>query len=297
MLTVTLLLWVVSTLDLALGLRHNLEAFVYYSGPGGPTAVFLEISSWINIMKTMTYVAQTFIGDGILIYRCYIVYGRNWKIIIPSVILWLGGTVCGCLVAATYATLKSAALIDVSNAVPFVDGMASLSLSMNVLTTGLIVWKIWSIDKQTSAMFSTDRRRSKLHRAMRITIDSAALYTISIFIFVMTYVTGSNANYATSDMVVQVVGISFNLIIIRVGNKRSNGNTIPSTQQNTQRKLQHSFPLSSFRHGSSQDDSETTTKGVTMDVEIVHDYDSTGKVLVSAGAAKPHPALEFEPEF
>lgn len=51
MLTVTLLLWVVSTLDLALGLRHNLEAFVYYSGPGGPTAVFLEISSWINIMK------------------------------------------------------------------------------------------------------------------------------------------------------------------------------------------------------------------------------------------------------
>lgn len=40
-----------ATLDVAFGLRHNLDAFVFYSGPGGADAEFEDISYWVNVMK------------------------------------------------------------------------------------------------------------------------------------------------------------------------------------------------------------------------------------------------------
>ena len=51
MVVVMVLMAIFSTLDLALGLRHNLEAFIYYQGPGGAAAEFDNISYWVNVMK------------------------------------------------------------------------------------------------------------------------------------------------------------------------------------------------------------------------------------------------------
>lgn len=69
------------------------------------------------------------------------------------------------------------------------------------------MWRIWSIDRRGAAIglstgsTSRSHRMSSLQRIMRIIIDSALLYTISVIIFVITYVAGSNANYGTSDNV------------------------------------------------------------------------------------------------
>lgn len=90
----------------AFGLRHNLDAFIFYNGPGGPAAEFKDIRYWVNIMKTVDFVAQTSIGDAILvrthsyyqpsvcshatqIYRCYMVYARRWYMILFPLLLWL----------------------------------------------------------------------------------------------------------------------------------------------------------------------------------------------------------------
>ena len=66
-LIVALLFFVFATLDVALLLRHVLDAFIWYRGPGGAIAEFSDISYWVNVMKTVTYVAQTSIGDGMLV--------------------------------------------------------------------------------------------------------------------------------------------------------------------------------------------------------------------------------------
>lgn len=51
MVVVVVLMAVFATIDVALGLRHNLDAFVFYHGPGGPDGEFDNISEWINVMK------------------------------------------------------------------------------------------------------------------------------------------------------------------------------------------------------------------------------------------------------
>ncbi len=51
MVVVVALMAIFSTLDVSLGLRHNLDAFIFYKGPGGPDAEFDNISYWVNVMK------------------------------------------------------------------------------------------------------------------------------------------------------------------------------------------------------------------------------------------------------
>ncbi|KAF9260954.1 hypothetical protein L218DRAFT_1050468 [Marasmius fiardii PR-910] len=280
-----LLLGLFATLDIAFGLRHNLDAFAYYKGPGGAVEELQDISYWVNVMKTADYVAQTFIGDAMLLYRCYIVYERSWKVIVPSVIFWIGGSTSGALLVHTFATLDAPALINTTNAQPFSDAMIGSSLALNVVTTGLIVWKIWSIDKQNASIMTNDtdmRTRSfKLHQIVRIIIDSAALYTIATTIFVITYVAGSNASYGTSDCVVQIIGISFNLIIIRVdAGKSTTADSTGRSQfiapQNHKFHTQNSFPFSLYQ--STIDQSEIgrqadsyTTNSVSIKVEVDRD--------------------------
>lgn len=49
MIVTSLLLCVVCTFDVAFGLRHLLDAFVYYDGP--PEEELHNISYWVNVMK------------------------------------------------------------------------------------------------------------------------------------------------------------------------------------------------------------------------------------------------------
>ena len=63
----TLLLMVFATSDIAFGLRHVLDAFVYYKGPGGAIGELSDISYWVNVMKGINYCCQTTIGDFVLV--------------------------------------------------------------------------------------------------------------------------------------------------------------------------------------------------------------------------------------
>ena len=60
MIIVALLMFVFATLDVAFGLRHNLDAFIFYHGPGGPDGEFDDISDWVNVMKvSLMYVRRS----------------------------------------------------------------------------------------------------------------------------------------------------------------------------------------------------------------------------------------------
>ncbi|PSR70618.1 hypothetical protein PHLCEN_2v13506 [Hermanssonia centrifuga] len=66
---------------------------------------------------------------------------------------------------------------------------------------------------------------------MHIILDSGLIYTLSVIIFFATSVAGSNAEYAVSDVIVQLIGITFNLIIVQVntGDILSPGMAYPLT--------------------------------------------------------------------
>lgn len=189
---------------------------------------------------------MTLIGDGMLvsnlclllfstsrgslslqIYRCIVIFSYQWLIIILPVMLWLGNAICSAAIIYISATLRTNALLNVNQLSPFLTAFLVITLVTNLLTTGtvlrhsymmedlltacctgLIVWKIWSVDREGSRyqVSSPDSRRglfrrSRLSNVIRIVVESGLLYTTLVLVTFGTEVAGSNALYGVSDVV------------------------------------------------------------------------------------------------
>lgn len=57
--------------------------------PGGPVAFFADVSQETFVVKCAIYVLQTLLGDGVMIYRCYVVW-KSVRIIILPCVMWCG---------------------------------------------------------------------------------------------------------------------------------------------------------------------------------------------------------------
>ncbi|KAJ7037807.1 hypothetical protein C8F04DRAFT_1329070 [Mycena alexandri] len=222
MLVVTLLMCVLATLDVAVGLLHNIQAFVLYNGPGGPTQEFSNISDWINVVKGFDIILQTILGDGMLIFRCWVVYGKSWLVVAFSLLLYLGSGVCGAMILRIEGTLRLHVLITGASSIkPLILSFWVLTIVQNILTSALLIFRIWRVDQQNTQFVyggtgsSDKKRQSQLRRVIRVILESGLLYTTMAFLSFVTFAVNSNSTYGVSDVHVQMVGITFNLIIFR----------------------------------------------------------------------------------
>ncbi|KAF9009907.1 hypothetical protein BDQ17DRAFT_1421206 [Cyathus striatus] len=208
-----------STLDIALALYHAILAFVLTKQLGGAAEVYNDISSWINILKSAAVYTETIIGDFMLIYRCWIVYFKSWKVIIPSIILWLGCLLCEIRILSVGAILRASTTANASlELFPYQCAFWALTVVLNISTTTLLIWRLWKVDRDSSRYrYQSDESGGggTLRHVMISILESGLLYTITAFVTCITFVTKSPAVYVTTAFEIQVVGIAFNLIIIR----------------------------------------------------------------------------------
>ncbi|KAF8997196.1 hypothetical protein BDQ17DRAFT_1248936 [Cyathus striatus] len=232
MLTIGCTLFFVASLDMFLTFTRCLQAFIFYDGPGGPAAVFSDLGYWITLTTSFTTLFQTVIGDGVLIYRCWIVYSRSWRVIIISILLWIGAAISMTLIIQIQANLHTSGTVTAAKLQPPNRSFWIISIIQNVLTTTLIVGRIRHVDRENSRFSFHDtnsRRKSDLKKVMRRIIESGLLYTLAVTVTFITYACGSNALYVTSKALKQIVVIAFNLIIIRASKSSPNEYTIAST--------------------------------------------------------------------
>ncbi|KAJ3735992.1 hypothetical protein DFJ43DRAFT_1150788 [Lentinula guzmanii] len=204
-----------ATLDLAAGIKLNLRVFL--SLRGNTAEDFGDISYWVNVLKMVSFVGQLFTGDTILLYRCWVIYGRNcWVIAAPAIML-VAELICGCFEIYTESTFgPGRSLVVYKQFAPYIITVIVLTVCVNISVTSLIIWRIWSIISNAKKLFPS-RTRSPLSDAIRILLDSGLIYTSSALVMLITYIVSNNASYLVSDCLVQIIGITFNLIIIRVG--------------------------------------------------------------------------------
>ncbi|PPQ64865.1 hypothetical protein CVT26_002583 [Gymnopilus dilepis] len=221
MLAVSLALLLNSTFGLALGLLQALQAFVFYVKTLGPDAVFSDISNWLDIAKTVSVQIQTMIGDSMLIYRCWIIYGRSWRVITLPVVLWFGCLGASLWIVVIEAGLRSNALISSEQIQPAGSTFWAISPALNILTTGLLAWRILTVDKSNKRYSVSSNRagikgNSTLQTVVRIIVESGLLYTVVAIINFISWITRNNLMlYVIGGIEVQIVGIAFNMIIIR----------------------------------------------------------------------------------
>ncbi|EED78462.1 predicted protein [Postia placenta Mad-698-R] len=260
--SIAVALFVVGTIDVSFNLYHNLIASIFYVGPGGAEAEFLDISTWVNVIR---------------MYRCWIICNRKWGLMAFPMLLWIlaiGTAITDLYFVSTLRTTTT--LVDQKTLQPLIIAYLVMTLVDNGLCTGMIVHRIWQISRQSSEFFTQTFRgsgRTNLRDVIVILIESALLYTASILATFVSAVAKSSINY-------EVTGIAFDLIIIRI----NGGTSAEQTQAFTD-------------YGAHSNVAVHVSMSTTLDAGITHMKTSGSQKAVGSGTPASVEVVELDRYF
>ncbi|KAK0447333.1 hypothetical protein EV421DRAFT_2033696 [Armillaria borealis] len=202
-----------STAHMIVDVHHVLSGFVYKNNllERGPAAYFSDVSQVGFLLKISVYSVQTALADAIVMYRCYVVWGSLWAILIPSIgwssfVACAVGTVYNCSLSHQQGVFGYE--IEHWMQVFFVSTLAT-----NIAATGLLGYRIWSIDRN---IVSRQHGKSNLMAPLLIIIDAGILYSVSLLVAVGCYAAESNGIFVVLDMISPIISVTFYMIIIRI---------------------------------------------------------------------------------
>ncbi|KAJ7982929.1 hypothetical protein DFH06DRAFT_1171948 [Mycena polygramma] len=229
------LLLILSTIHMASDIKRIYSGLVLYRDtyPGGPPAWFANGSDPSFVFKNAIYSFQTALGDGVVIYRCYMVWRSVWAIVFP-VIMWL--SVCTTAVGSVYTLSQPApdsGDIFVRRTGQWITSFYATTLACNFVGTCLLAYKLWTIERN---VHGSRVGRGLTKPVLMIIIDAGALYSVTLLAALVCFVSESNGQYVVLDMVTPIISIAFYMVILRVGlaqNARNGLRSMPSTLQRT----------------------------------------------------------------
>lgn len=155
---------------------------------------------------------QTWLGDILIIYRCWFIFNKKFISIIIPALLVLASII---ITAVTY----TGAVKDPVTAIALADTIFPLSLAQNLMTTGLILYKIMKQHYRLSALSidtSTTHSFSSMLTVARLIIESAALYLLAILLLVIFYFAGNDVAEVFQACITPTIGINFTLLSLRL---------------------------------------------------------------------------------
>ncbi|KAJ6488163.1 hypothetical protein C8R47DRAFT_1071910 [Mycena vitilis] len=172
-----------------------IDAFIDFKGPGGALAFYgtanTENHGWKHWLPAVEDSAQVMLGDALLIYRCYVLYDRNWRAVAPPVVSWMA------LVATSMTS----------------------SYREATLPEDLIVRRLVWIEQQPH-LRSTIRPHI-LTRIATIFFETGLIYTLSVVASLGVYLSRSNLEYVAVIAMIHIITlqpITCNLLLIRFVN-------------------------------------------------------------------------------
>ncbi|KAJ8586836.1 hypothetical protein M405DRAFT_771087 [Rhizopogon salebrosus TDB-379] len=233
---VAILLLILSTAQMIVDAVRIEDGLVKYRDtfPGGPPAFFPDVAQGTFVIKNVIYVVQTLLGNGVVIYRCYIVWQSMWMIILPSM-LWCSVGVTG--FSAVYSIAQAtnnARDIFVPATGQWIKAFFASTLVTNMLSSGLLAYRIWAIECTVSTVRATKGTATPV---MRLLVDAALLYSVTLLPALICFACSNNGQFVVIDMIIPVISIAFYMVLIRIAISRR--------------------PQDHFFHGGATSDAET----------------------------------------
>ncbi|KZO99337.1 hypothetical protein CALVIDRAFT_561207 [Calocera viscosa TUFC12733] len=224
LLVASILIFVLTTLDVVLQCNRLLLGLLFTPPGLSPDDYFSGAGTWIYALQLSAIMTNILVADAVLLYRVWVVWGKRWPFIVVNSILWcaaLGSTIriIQLEVEGVQNPLDLANLLMLRHWAVVVP---ALSLGHTVLATGLIAFRLLQVQRSVSAY-----SRTSLFPVMRIVVESGAIYTILMLVETVTQATSSTASLLFSELISPAIGITFALIVCRVGLGLSDGPPMP----------------------------------------------------------------------
>ncbi|KAI0741965.1 hypothetical protein C8Q80DRAFT_1260687 [Daedaleopsis nitida] len=214
------LLYLLATTHMSLALVRLIQGFILYRDTIGPVLYFANISVRLNMAKDYIYITNLVLGDLIVVWRLYIVWGKNIWIALFPVVMIIGELVAG------YGSISQWFL---PNPVPVTmvhwgTAMFIMSMATNILVTGAIASRIWYVTRRTQQIMGVEYN-DRYSRVLLLLIESGALIAttklIEFTLFKLSPVDGLiglNALYIIYEAMPQITGLVPTAIVYAVNN-------------------------------------------------------------------------------
>ncbi|PPQ74132.1 hypothetical protein CVT25_003590 [Psilocybe cyanescens] len=240
---------------------------------------------WVFVLNDFLQNSLLIISDGLLIWRCYHVWGQSFRVISAPLILLVAE--CGLFVATTVLNMKFNQITSDENVKLFNNISSALtfvSLGTTVITTFLIGYRIYSASRSNRS----PSKRLFNHIVVMI-IESAAAYSLAllfdaiVFVFLSNDMVGSTLDVAehyvqTVVIVVAKKGVSPTILVARIALTDTNSTDASATLTHISGELQFGS-----QQGSGRRHSQNTTEGEVNG-------------CVQADDAEPTPVIEVKRE-
>lgn len=178
-----------------------------------PVYALRDYAKWDGLATLMIMDILVWGADALIIYRCFIFWGGNWWIIVVPVLLLLLSVVNSTLILVVF---KHPTAMTVAQYKPLFDMTYPVNLSQNLLTTSLIVYKLWSQHRLSRAAgLGTGESGSGIVAIIRIIVESAMIFAFQHMMLMILYLANSPVQYVFHGTLVPSIGVALILIALR----------------------------------------------------------------------------------
>ncbi|KAJ6570247.1 hypothetical protein DFH09DRAFT_425544 [Mycena vulgaris] len=181
---------------------------------GGPVAFFGEnIAAWYNTLGTAADVTANFLGDALMLYRCYVFWGHSPLAMAFPCLLYLGSVAMG--ITMTIQSGLPGGDIFHGTTVNFGIPWVVLTIVFNILVTAMIAVRLLSMHSKADKVLGTavTKRYTGL---LAILVESALPFTLLGIGYLATYIKQVPESLAFAGVWGAVVSLSPQAIILRV---------------------------------------------------------------------------------
>ncbi|KAG1841844.1 hypothetical protein C8R48DRAFT_738439 [Suillus tomentosus] len=184
------------------------------NNPGGPPAFFAaNMAAWYNAFATAAMCLANMMTDGLLLYRCYIIWGSRLPVIVIPGIIYLASATMAVMMVIESAMPMS----NLWRGLPaqFAISWIALTVSFNITVTALIISRLLYFYRRVRS-FLNDEQRNIYTGIVAILVESTLPFTILGIISLATYIQGAPCAMGIEIIWAAFMVLSPQLIILRV---------------------------------------------------------------------------------
>jgi len=229
-----------------------------------PEFIVTQSSVWYQTLGSTSVVAMIFMGDALLLYRLFVIYGSSYLVI--------------AFPALAYLAAFSLAIIELvlagkpggdffhGKTINFGTPYYTITIAFNIFVTLSIVFRLMKLGKAVSRALGRDSARMYTSVASML-IESAAPYSMVGIMFLIPYALGNGTAISFGQVWAKLACLAPQLIVLRVVTGKAWGReVITQAQSNVEFKVRpngNSSGIELQSHGYSQ--GNTTLGGTTTE--------------------------------
>ncbi|KAH6871362.1 hypothetical protein BKA70DRAFT_1356092 [Coprinopsis sp. MPI-PUGE-AT-0042] len=187
----------------------------FHNGLNLATGVLNNLGNWEGFAAPLLLAIVIWIGDALVIYRCFLIWHRSYRVVVVPLLLYFASISTH---IANFWWIKNQSTYTrvTSKKWPLLNVPFALYCAQNVLTSTLIIWRIWAQHRRTKKAGIIALNTPSLDEIARIMVESAVVYTAGIIVAMVLRALDHRWGYGTHCILFPTIGIVFMLMALRV---------------------------------------------------------------------------------